>query len=58
MQYAAVFPLPVLALARISRPSSASGIAFAWISVGRANPCSANARNILGSKIYENEEND
>src|SRR6185436_11783168 len=37
---AAVFPLPVCAEAITSRPSSAGGIASAWMAVGRTKPSS------------------
>src|SRR4029453_5367828 len=37
---AAVFPLPVCADAITSRPSSAGGIASAWMGVGRTKPSS------------------
>ena len=52
MQYAAVFPLPVLALASMSRFSSASGIALVWTSVGRAKPMSARARKMRASRMW------
>ena len=35
---AAVFPLPVLEHATMSRPSNARGITFLWIGVGRLKP--------------------
>jgi hypothetical protein len=57
MQYAAVFPDPVRALARISLFSNASGMDLAWIRVGWANPMSANARRILASSKCEKEPN-
>lgn len=57
MQYAAVFPLPVLALASMSLPSNARGMAFVWMRVGRAKPKSANARNIRASRMFEKDEN-
>lgn len=55
MQYAAVFPDPVRALARMSLFSNASGIDLAWIRVGCANPMSAKARRILASSKCEKE---
>ena len=55
MQYAAVFPDPVRALARISLFSSASGMDLAWIRVGWANPMSARARRTLASSKCEKE---
>ena len=55
MKYAAVFPLPVLARARISRFSSVSGIAFVWTRVGRAKPMSARARRMRASRIWLRE---
>lgn len=57
IQYAAVFPLPVRARARISRLSRASGMALAWTRVGRAKPASASARRIRASRIWEREAN-
>lgn len=54
MQYAAVFPLPVLALARMSLFSNANGMAFVCTSVGLANPRSARARSILASRMCAN----
>lgn len=57
MQYAAVLPDPVRALARISRFSRASGMDLAWISVGWANSMSAKARRILASSKCEKELN-
>jgi hypothetical protein len=45
---AAVLPLPVAALARMSRPSRAGGIASDWIGVGRVNPSSRIALRRLG----------
>ena len=57
IQYAAVFPLPVRARARMSRLSTARGIALAWTRVGREKPASARARSIRGSKICEKELN-
>lgn len=50
IQYAAVFPLPVRALASMSRFSSAIGIAFDWIKVGLAKPMSASARRMRESR--------
>lgn len=38
IQNAAVLPDPVLALASMSFPSSASGMAFSWIGVGSDQP--------------------
>src|SRR6185295_14756170 len=35
---AAVFPLPVIAQARMSWPATAGGMASSWIGVGRVNP--------------------
>jgi hypothetical protein len=55
MQYAAVFPDPVRALARISLFSSASGIDLACIRVGWANPMSAKARKTRASSKCEKE---
>lgn len=57
MQYAAVFPLPVRALASISRFSRAIGMAFSCTKVGLAKPMSASARRMRESRICENEEN-
>ena len=54
MQYAAVFPLPVLALARMSLFSNARGIAFVCTRVGLANPRSARARSIRASRMCPN----
>lgn len=56
IQYAAVFPLPVRALAKISRPSKASGMVLLWTRVGLGNPKSARARRILVSRRCLNEE--
>ena len=39
----------------MSRFSRARGIALAWTRVGRANPASARARSIRGSRICEKE---
>ena len=55
MQYAAVFPLPVRARAKMSRFSSARGIAFDCTSVGLANPMSARARRIRASRMWLKE---
>jgi len=55
MQYAAVFPDPVRALARMSLFSNASGMDLAWIRVGWANPMSAKARRTLASSKCEKE---
>lgn len=41
--YAAVLPDPVLALHSTSLPSSASGMALRWTSVGERKPCCATA---------------
>ena len=57
IQYAAVFPLPVRARARMSRLSRARGIALDWTRVGRAKPASARARSMRGSRIWEKEVN-
>jgi len=38
MANAAVFPVPVWAMARTSSPFIMEGIALYWISVGRLNP--------------------
>lgn len=54
IQYAAVLPLPVRALARMSRPSRASGIALLCTRVGRAKPRSARDASILESNVFEN----
>lgn len=56
MQYAAVFPLPVRALASISRFSRAIGMAFVCTKVGLAKPMSASARRMRESRRWENEE--
>jgi len=57
MQYAAVFPLPVLARARMSRLSSPRGMALACTSVGRAKPKSARALSMRESSICEKDAN-
>lgn len=57
IQYAAVFPLPVRARARISWPSSARGIVLAWTGVGFTMPISARARSMRLSTRLENAEN-
>jgi hypothetical protein len=44
MRKAAVFPEPVTALPRISRPSRASGMDLAWIGVGVERFNAVNAR--------------
>ena len=40
MQNAAAFPVPLLALARISLPFRAIGMLFSWIGDGLSNPFS------------------
>src|SRR5207302_4608795 len=47
---AAVFPLPVIAQARTSRPASAGGMASLWTVVGRVKPSSRVARRRAGSR--------
>lgn len=47
---AADFPLPVWALARISRPSIAGGIACSCTGVGSVNPKSRTARSSAGAR--------
>ena len=50
MENAAVFPVPVCAQPRMSRPCKAYGIACSWIGVGSTYPCSLTAFKI-GSVI-------
>ena len=45
---AAVLPLPVMAQARMSRPSRAGGMASSWIGVGRVKPSSLSPRQRWG----------
>lgn len=54
MAYAPVLPLPVLARANTSFPSSSRGIALACTRVGCANFKSANARKSRASSEVEN----
>ncbi len=50
---AAVFPLPVMAEARTSRPARAGGTASAWIGVGRAKPSSFTPLRRLGWSLSD-----
>ncbi len=50
---AAVFPLPVMAAARTSRPASAGGMASTWIGVGRAKPSSFTPLSRLGWSLSD-----
>ena len=58
MQYAAVFPLPVRALASMSLFSNANGMALLCTRVGLANPRSARALKTRVSSMLAKSEND
>ncbi len=53
---AADLPLPVSALARMSRPSRAGGIAIVWMGVGSVNFRSRTARRSSGFKPRESKD--
>src|SRR5215210_2940771 len=50
---AAVLPLPVIAQARTSRPSTAGGMPSRWIGVGTVKPRSATPFKRLGCRLNE-----
>jgi hypothetical protein len=53
---AAVFPLPVIAHAKTSRPSHAGGMAAFWIAVGTMKPSASRPRRSSGWRV--NDVND
>ena len=56
---AAVFPVPVCASPRTSRPSSAAGMVWSWIGRGVSKPRAATPRRIDGANAnLENPDSD